>query len=63
MCLSACLAPSVNNSQPWYFRLPTDDRIELYADRERQLTGRITGQIAHVVVRQLVTEHEADLLF
>lgn len=36
---TACLAPSVNNSQPWYFRLPADDRVELYADRSRQLTG------------------------
>ncbi len=36
---TACLAPSVNNSQPWYFRLPADDLVELYADRERQLTG------------------------
>src|SRR6478752_3102883 len=36
---TACLAPSVNNSQPWYFRLPADDRVELYADRARQLTG------------------------
>ncbi len=36
---TACLAPSVNNSQPWYFRLPADDRVELYADRARQLPG------------------------
>jgi len=36
---TACLAPSVNNSQPWYFRLPADDRIELYADRDRRLPG------------------------
>ena len=36
---TACLAPSVNNSQPWYFRVPADDCVELYADRERQLTG------------------------
>ena len=36
---TACLAPSVNNSQPWYFRLPADDCVELYADRARQLTG------------------------
>jgi hypothetical protein len=36
---TACLAPSVNNSQPWSFRLPSDDRIELYADRTRQLHG------------------------
>jgi hypothetical protein len=36
---TACLAPSVNNSQPWYFRLPADDCVELYADRARQLRG------------------------
>ena len=36
---TACLAPSVNNTQPWYFRLPTDDCVELYADRDRQLRG------------------------
>ena len=36
---TACLAPSVNNSQPWYFRLPADDCVELYADRDRQLRG------------------------
>jgi hypothetical protein len=36
---TACLAPSVNNSQPWSFRLPSADRIEVYADRSRLLTG------------------------
>ncbi len=36
---TAGLAPSVNNSQPWLFRLPADDVVELYADRSRQLPG------------------------
>ena len=36
---TACLAPSVSNTQPWYFRLPADDVVELYADRSRQLPG------------------------
>jgi hypothetical protein len=33
----ACRAPSVHNTQPWRWRLDTD-RIELHADRERQLS-------------------------
>jgi nitroreductase len=36
---TASLAPSVHNSQPWFFRLPAADRVELYADRRRQLLG------------------------
>ena len=36
---TACLAPSVANTQPWYFRLPAADVVELYADRTRQLPG------------------------
>lgn len=36
---TACLAPSVNNSQPWFWRLPSDDVVELYADRGRQLAA------------------------
>jgi nitroreductase len=34
---TAALAPSVHNSQPWYFRLPADDVVEVYADRSRRL--------------------------
>jgi nitroreductase len=33
----AVRAPSIHNTQPWRFRL-ADGRIELYADRSRQLT-------------------------
>jgi nitroreductase len=36
---TACLAPSVNNTQPWSWRLPDDDVVELYADRDRQLVA------------------------
>ncbi|MGA8247010.1 MAG: hypothetical protein WB797_08900, partial [Nocardioides sp.] len=36
---TACLAPSVNNTQPWFWRLPADDVVELYADRDRQLVA------------------------
>ena len=36
---TACLAPSVNNTQPWSWRLPADDVVELYADRDRQLVA------------------------
>jgi nitroreductase len=36
---TACLAPSVNNTQPWFWRLPADDVVELYADRSRQLVA------------------------
>lgn len=41
---AACRAPSVHNSQPWFWRLG-DDTVELLADRSRQLvvtdpTGR-----------------------
>ena len=32
----ACRAPSVHNTQPWLWRLD-GDRIELHADRRRQL--------------------------
>ncbi len=34
---TACLAPSVHNSQPWSWRVPTPTTVELYADRSRQL--------------------------
>ncbi|ROR90842.1 Acg family FMN-binding oxidoreductase [Nocardioides aurantiacus] len=34
---TACLAPSVHNSQPWSWRIPAPDVVELYADRSRQL--------------------------
>lgn len=34
---TACLAPSVHNSQPWSWRIVTEARVELYADRSRQL--------------------------
>lgn len=36
---SACHAPSVHNSQPWAWRIPAPDVVELYADRSRQLPG------------------------
>ena len=34
----ACRAPSVHNTQPWRWRISSDDSIELWADRDRQLT-------------------------
>lgn len=34
----ACRAPSVHNTQPWRWRINSDDSIELWADRDRQLT-------------------------
>ncbi len=34
---TACCAPSIHNTQPWSWRLPSADTIELYADRSRQL--------------------------
>ena len=34
---SACSAPSVHNTQPWSWRVLDLTRIELYADRDRQL--------------------------
>lgn len=33
----ACRAPSVNNTQPWLWRIAEPGVIELYADRSRQL--------------------------
>ena len=33
----ACLAPSVHNTQPWLWRIPDPDTVELRADRSRQL--------------------------
>ena len=33
----ACRAPSVHNTQPWRWRINSDDSIELWADRDRQL--------------------------
>lgn len=33
----AILAPSSHNTQPWLFRLPAEDTVELYADRTRGL--------------------------
>jgi len=33
----ACRAPSVHNTQPWRWRVVGDARIELHADRRRQL--------------------------
>lgn len=35
---TACLAPSVANTQPWTWRSTPDDTVELRADRTRQLT-------------------------
>ncbi|MFZ2016695.1 MAG: hypothetical protein WAV00_22990 [Nocardioides sp.] len=35
---TACLAPSVANTQPWVWRATADDAVELRADRTRQLT-------------------------
>ncbi len=34
---AAQLAPSVHNTQPWSFRIVSDDRIDLRAERSRQL--------------------------
>lgn len=33
----ACRAPSIHNTQPWAWRMPSADTVELYADRSRQL--------------------------
>jgi nitroreductase len=33
----ACRAPSVHNTQPWLWRIVDDTKVELYADRTRQL--------------------------
>lgn len=34
----ACRAPSVHNTQPWRWRIGSEDVIELWADRDRQLS-------------------------
>ena len=34
----ACRAPSVHNTQPWRWRISSDETIELWSDRDRQLT-------------------------
>jgi hypothetical protein len=34
---TACLAPSIQNTQPWSWRIVAADQVELYADRTRQL--------------------------
>lgn len=36
---TACLAPSVENTQPWSWRIVADDTVELSADRTRQLVS------------------------
>ena len=36
---TACLAPSVHNTQPWSWRVLDATTIELYADRTRQLSA------------------------